>query len=166
MAEPAAQFLVEVKSDSARLMVVGRASYLNCKGVADFFDRLFEKGICRTFCADFKTCTGMDSTFLGILAGAALRFRRMTPQGEMTLLNLSERNLELVENLGLDKILTVDKSRCKAPFCDDSAVPNAPASRGTMLEAHENLVEADASNLEKFEDVISFLKREAEGSAQ
>ncbi len=161
-----AQYLVDVKAGTARLAVVGRASYLNCMGVAKFFDGLLEDGVCRELYADFKNCTGMDSTFLGILTGAALRFMKMRPAGRMVLQNLSERNLELVENLGLDKILTVDRAVCAVEFCAEmeSAGPGAPATQEKMLEAHENLVEANPANLAKFEDVIAYLKRREDGA--
>ena len=41
-------------------------------------------------------------------------------------------------------------------------LPANNATHANILNAHENLVEADSSNKTKFEDVIAFLKRETE----
>ena len=38
------------------------------------------------FAVDFKSCASMDSTFLGVLAGAAIQLRRLTAPGSLTLL--------------------------------------------------------------------------------
>ena len=39
---------------------------------------------------------------------------------------------------------------------------SSSATKSEILDAHQNLVDADAANLAKFEDVISFLKKETE----
>ena len=44
------------------------------------------------------------------------------------------------------------------------AISQGGAKPEDVLRAHENLVETDPSNREKFEDVIKFLKREIETS--
>jgi hypothetical protein len=46
----------------------------------------------------------MDSTFLGILVGLALKLRKFEDEGFLTLVNLRGRNLETVKNLGIQKI--------------------------------------------------------------
>src|SRR2546427_100813 len=55
-----------------------------------------------------STITSTDSTFLGVLAGAAIELRRKTPPGVLTLARVGERNLELIRNLGLHRLATVD----------------------------------------------------------
>ena len=50
----------------------------------------------------------MDSTFLGVLAGIALELRKRTPKGSLVLARMGQRNLELIRNLGLHQLLTVD----------------------------------------------------------
>ncbi len=52
------------------------------------------------FVVDFLHCSSMDSTFLGVLAGAALQLRKENPPGGLTLCGLGPRNLELIRNLG------------------------------------------------------------------
>ena len=60
------------------------------------------------FVMDFQNCASMDSTFLGVLAGAALDLRRRHPPGSLVLCRVGRRNLELLRNLGLHRLLTVD----------------------------------------------------------
>jgi len=156
-------FLVDAYSDPVILRIQGRASFLNCAPVRDFFDRVSEMGK-RDVVIDFENCTGMDSTFLGIMAGAALEFRKLDPPGSFTLVRLSDRNLELVRNLGLHRILNVETGDFEMKFQGDSAESLEGASQSEkdnarmVLQAHESLVEADGSNQKKFQDVLSFLR--------
>ncbi len=156
------QFLVDVRADTAYLLVIGRAGYLNCKSVSKFFDKLFADGICRNLYVDLKNCTGMDSTFLGILTGAALKFKSEIPAGNMVLAAPGERNRELIENMGLDRILKIDDRPVVENFDALQSVDIGPVNSEQMLKAHENLVQADGANLKKFEDVITYLRRENE----
>ncbi len=160
-------FLVDGYSDPALLRINGRASYLNAAPVTEFFKQMLEAGK-RDVVVDFANCTAMDSTFLGILAGAAMQFRKHSSEGSITLVRLGKRNLELVRNLGLHRILDVDCESSGLCFADgklreiESDAENHHASAEGMLKAHENLVEADKGNLKKFQDVISFLRLQVE----
>jgi anti-sigma B factor antagonist len=156
-------FLVHTNGDPVVLVIAGRASYLNCAPVAQFFEKLIKQGR-RRFVIDFPRCTGMDSTFLGLIAGAALEATKAQPPGGLCLMGLSPRNLELVRNLGLHRILGVDCGDYPMNFSPDQAralvAPDQQelASARLILKAHENLVAADAANLGKFQDVLAFLK--------
>ncbi len=157
-------FLVDAYSDPVVILINGRASYLNCAPVGQFLEHMAASGKVH-FVVDFARCTGMDSTFLGILAGCALSVE--SKQGSVTLCRLNERNLELVRNVGLHRILTVEADPAALTF--DGHAEKNPKPLGTLdkqeianarliLKAHENLVAADAGNLTKFQDVITALK--------
>jgi hypothetical protein len=97
------------------------------------------------------------------LAGAGLKLRKLAPPGSLVLARVGARNLELMRNLGLHKIVTVDPSDLSVDF--GSAATPLPCEGKTeldnarlVLEAHENLVAADESNRMKFQDVLTFLK--------
>jgi len=149
------KFLVKVESGTATLAVIGKAGYLNCSNVGEFLTSAIDGGCARVVVL-CRGCTGMDSTFLGILAGAALRLKKIG--GKMFLADLSERNRELVENLGLSKFAALVDSGAERGEGGEN-IGAAPAAADAILGAHENLVEADGANLSKFRDVISFLKR-------
>jgi anti-anti-sigma regulatory factor len=162
-------FLVDAYSDPAILRVRGKATYLNCTPVGPALEQLLRQGK-REVVVDFENCQGMDSTFLGILAGAALQLRRADPPGNLTLCRLGPRNLELVRNLGLHRIAHVDESGQPSPRDAAHSRALAPGTESEaestriVLKAHENLVEADEGNERKFQDVIAFLKNQVEES--
>jgi anti-anti-sigma regulatory factor len=159
-------FLVDAYSDPVAIRIEGRASFLNCACLRDFVNQMLKCGKTR-FVIDFLRCTSMDSTFLGVLAGTALELRKCSPKGSLVLTRMGQRNLELIRNLGLHKLLTVDASEagasteaCKTPLVtgEHGELENARL----VLEAHENLVSADDSNLGKFQDVLVFMKNRIE----
>ncbi len=155
-------FLVNAYTDPVLVRIEGRASFTNSGSLRDFVTALLAQGKTR-FVIDFQACTSMDSTFLGVLAGAALQVRRATPPGGLTLVRVGERNLELIRNLGLHRLATVESGDFKMSF-DGQAVALSEERRSEIesaklvLEAHENLVSADGANAAKFQDVLAFLR--------
>jgi anti-sigma B factor antagonist len=168
MPEPARPvFLVDAYSDPALVRVDGRASFQNSACLRDFFAELIRQGK-RRFAIDFRSCMGMDSTFLGTLAGAALELRKLDPPGSLVLCRLGPRNLELVRNLGLHRLMTVDAGERDLSFSAGAQQLDCPPatdeveSARLVLEAHENLVAADEDNRRKFQDVLAYLKNRIE----
>jgi anti-anti-sigma regulatory factor len=162
-------FLVNPYDDPIVVKILGKASFLNSAPMKDLFDQLVGQGKSR-FVIDFKECSGMDSTFLGILAGLGINMMKREPAGSVVLCRLGTRNLELIENLGLHRLLAVDKGE-NEPELPGMGQMEAISDKGKLtevenarlvLQAHENLVEIDASNRTKFQDVISFLKNQVE----
>ncbi len=163
MADPVnSTFLVDAYSDPVLIRIQGRASFLNSSSLREFTTEMVHQGK-RRFVIDFSACTGMDSTFLGVLAGLALDLRKSDPKGTVVFCRLAARNLELIRNLGLHRLATVDFGGDLAPV-DGDATPLEDKKLGELenarmcLEAHENLVEADQTNQEKFQDVLVFMK--------
>jgi anti-sigma B factor antagonist len=162
-------FLVNDQQDPVLLRIIGKASYLNSAPVSDFFDDLMAKGR-SGFVIDFLQCTGMDSTFLGILAATSMDLRRMDPPGSLVLCRLNERNQELVRNVGLHRILTVStqeeddllKDRGLFLTHDRQSAEQVAANAKLVLKAHEALMEVDESNVQKFQDVVSFLRKQVD----
>lgn len=154
-------FLVSAYSDPVVVKINGKANYLNCNSFREFIETIIAGGS-RYIFIDFEECKGMDSTFLGILAGTALELRKLTPAGELVVGNLSERNYELICNLGLQNLLTVSKGKTEAAD-NFAALQNQEVSDAkNILQAHENLTEADQENVSKFQDVIAFLRNQVE----
>ncbi|MGJ3244092.1 MAG: STAS domain-containing protein [Opitutales bacterium] len=158
-------FLVNAYSDPVIIKIRGRANYMNCKPVGVFFKDMINRGK-RTFVMDFADCSAMDSTFLGILAGAAMDLRDLDPPGTLVLARLGARNLDLVRNLGLHHILEVDTGSANHRLDSKADLHSLQGekvdSADAILQAHENLVDVDQGNLQKFQDVISFLKNQVD----
>lgn len=154
-------FLVNTDTDPVVILIQGRASANNCAPLKTALDDLIAKGR-RQFLLDFKGCIGMDSTFLGLVAGVARRLKSAQPAGKVTLNRLEGRNLDNVKSLGLTRLTELtqlDQSHATGV--------NLPADRLSELEtarlvlaAHENLIEVDAANAPKFKDVIALVKED------
>lgn len=156
-------FLVSAYSDPVAIRINGKANYLNCNSFREFVEQMLAQGRQR-FVVDFANCQGMDSTFLGILAGTALELQKTSPPGELILCNLGERNHELILNLGLQNLLSISENAPTQPGGEgfDSLNNEEVSDVRQVLQAHENLAEADQENASKFQDVISFLKNQVE----
>ncbi|KXU36920.1 anti-anti-sigma factor [Cephaloticoccus capnophilus] len=183
-------FFVDAHADPVVMRIEGRASFQNSGCLRDFVTEMLAQGKTRLV-IDFQHCTSMDSTFLGILAGVALQLRKGNAGGAaaggaggqggergvtgalrggksessqpLILARVGQRNLELIRNLGIHRLMTVDSGDFKMNF-DHCARPLTQQEQDELsnarmaLEAHENLVAADESNRSKFQDVLSFLK--------
>jgi anti-sigma B factor antagonist len=150
------------------IRVQGKGSFLNSSGLKEFARKMTNRGH-REFVVDLRNCPVMDSTFMGTLAGIALRLRELG-QGNLHVTNLNERNSDLLRNLGLDQLFAIDLCGVKAPDGLPESAPgeaisattgdNRVEQAQTMIEAHEALVEADPENLTKFKDVLDYLKQD------
>ncbi|MGC6424034.1 MAG: STAS domain-containing protein [Lentimonas sp.] len=155
-------FLVSAYSEPVVVQINGKANYLNCNTFREFIEKMLRDGKTQ-FVLDFSNCKGMDSTFLGILAGTALELKKSTPPGVFVVCNLGERNKELICNLGLQHLLTLGDDLPATRDANFSELKNQEVSDArTVLSAHENLIKADDQNAAKFQDVISFLKNQVE----
>jgi anti-anti-sigma regulatory factor len=159
-------YLVDANSEPVVVRIDGRACFQNSPCLRDFIAELLRQGKNR-FVLDFQLCASMDSTFLGVLAGAALELKKLTPPGSLVLARVGPRNLELIRNLGLHRLLIVDSGEaplnldmCNTPLqcANHTEIENARL----VLEAHEHLVAADEANRAKFQDVLAFLKNRVE----
>ena len=121
----------------------------------------------RNFVVDLAACELMDSTFMGTMAGIALRLRELG-SGGLTVLNPNIRNQSLLENLGLDHLFSFElpegvrpppRQAAQEPL--NSATTDAAAQQAAILSAHEALVEADPENEERFKDVLELLKQDS-----
>jgi anti-sigma B factor antagonist len=131
--------------------VEGKGSFLNSTGLKEFAKEMTNRGY-REFVVDLRNCPLMDSTFMGTLTGVALRLRELG-QGNLKIVNLNDRNRDLLTNLGLDQLMTLD----------GAARPNLAdkhARAETMLEAHQDLVQANPANEAKFKDVLEYLRQD------
>jgi len=120
----------------------------------------------REFVVDLRNCPAMDSTFMGTMAGIALRLREIG-QGHLRVVNLNERNSDLLCNLGLDQLFSLDAQPAAGaptvPLESNSGAGVAADHQAhvkTIIDAHQALVDADAANLTKFKDVLEYLKQD------
>jgi len=161
--------------------VIGRGTHQNAEPVRQFGRECMENA-CQCFHVDLAQCAGMDSTFLGVLAGLGLKLRARGQNGGLHLFNADNHNLQSCQSLGLDQLARLesgprDAGACplppeslfrKLPDTDLTALNKPRDKEGTtrlMLEAHEDLCRADERNEGKFKDVKQFLREEVRRNA-
>ncbi len=158
-------YLVDAASDPVAVRIQGRANFQNSHCLEDFVQEMIKQGKIR-FVIDFKECVSMDSTFLGVLAGLALKLRKNQPTGSLVLARPAERNLALIRSLGLHRLATIDETMevngANGKVLNNCTTQDELTSARHVLAAHENLVAADETNQAKFQDVLTFLKQRVE----
>src|SRR5207237_7162298 len=97
----------------------------------------------REFVLDLVDCVMMDSTFMGTMAGLALRLKELG-QGHLRVVHCGERSRQLLSGLGLDQLFQISSNGARAPECGALA-PKTPGKKEQakdMMAAHEARCEA------------------------
>jgi anti-sigma B factor antagonist len=157
---------VGVNGDAVWVKVEGKGSFLNSGNFKEFTREMVNRGY-REFVVDLANCAMMDSTFMGTMAGVALRLKELG-HGHLHVIRCGERSRELLTGLGLDQLFTIHSNGAAAPQCklleeEKKNGATADAKQETkrdMLDAHEALCEAAPENFSKFKDVLDYLKHD------
>jgi anti-anti-sigma regulatory factor len=143
--------------------VVGRATFVVCPTLRDLV-RPFEVDPAAfegDVVIDLTECSGMDSTFMGILAMFALKARKAGKV--IKILNASVSNRRLLDGLGLGGLFDfVDGTPVEADgeLDEASSESSSSSTAETVLDAHKTLMEADEGNVEKFKKVVEMVEKE------
>jgi anti-sigma B factor antagonist len=135
--------------------------------VKSFGDERIAAGESRLI-VDLGECSGMDSTFMGTLAGMATRLSAQGG-GVLQVAEPGERNRRSLEDLGLDHLMEIDPP--SAPWRgqvdeirNGLKSPKAPGEQGRIqrvkhvLEAHQTLTDVSERNAREFSGVVDLLK--------
>jgi anti-sigma B factor antagonist len=157
---------VGVNGPAVWVRVEGKGNFLNSGNLKEFAREMVDRGY-REFVIDLGNCVMMDSTFMGTMAGMALRLKELG-HGHLHVVHCGTRSLELLTGLGLDQLFDIHPNGAVAPQCEELAGKAAAAADAdqkrqqarTMLEAHEALCEVAPDNLPRFKDVLDYLKQD------
>jgi anti-anti-sigma regulatory factor len=164
------ELLVAVRDTSAFVCVHGRGTFKVGPALKQFGAATIDQG-CTRLVFDMSNCVGMDSTFMGVLAGLALRLEGQAGAG-IVLVNLNAKTLANLRTLGLDRLIRVheagqatgetrDELAGLEDLCAlDTSGVDKRENVETMLGAHQDLVTASAANLPKFKNVLDFLSQD------
>lgn len=167
---PVDKVWVALHKQVALVRVEGRGSFKSSTALKEFGRAALAAG-CDTAVLDMADCVGMDSTFMGTLAGLATRLRQRE-HGAMILLNLNPRVRGLVATLGLDRLVqayepgnTPESLRGLLALSDSMRALETPetsreTTTRTMIEAHEQLLSLAPDNLPRFKDVLTYLRED------
>jgi len=146
------------------IRVDGRGNFQGSSSIRKFVHAMIERGY-RQFVVDLGSCEHMDSTFMGTLAGISQNLRDLG-HGSLVVLNVSPRNVALLENLGLNLLFSVQAMGAELQIPAEKGAKLLPLPTETGLEkeivvsAHEALVAANPENASRFRDVLDYLKRD------
>lgn len=163
MTAPSAKILVSVNEKFSCIRISGRANIAASVDFKALLDQLLQRG-CNLFVLDLTDCAWMDSTFLGVLAGFALKLQPPQPgnvERRVELFNLSGRLFKQLEEIGVLHLFKVTDGAPQPEKCGAQDISSANASREdvtrTCLEAHQTLMNINPENIARFKDVAAFL---------
>ena len=153
---------VGVHGPAVWVKVEGKGSFLNSGNFKEFARQMVGRGY-REFVVDLDKCAMLDSTFMGTMAGVALRLKELG-QGHLRVVHCGQRSHELLSGLGLDQLFSIQANGVAAPQCEalqgESAEQKKEDQKKEMLDAHEALCEAAPENIPRFKDVLDYLKQD------
>jgi hypothetical protein len=124
---------------------------------------MIEKGYAQVV-FDLEDCAGMDSTFLGVIAGVATWDRGLKPPA-VTIVNASQNNAQLIEGVGLNELVEMCAGRVEPPGVRLETLQERTREdeRLELLRvAHEKLIAIDERNEEAFGHFLRALQAEIE----
>ncbi len=159
----ATQYLVASLGDSVIVSIHGRAVYTTCREFGEFLEKIGKTESIKRLIIDMNACDGVDSTVLGLIAGACGDLK--SRGAEVVLQRCNERIGEVVGNLGLCALLSYIPGDAVAAgteqiLADGEASEQgaSPATNHTILQAHETLMEAHPENVARFKQVVDFMR--------
>ncbi|MFO1499052.1 MAG: STAS domain-containing protein [Verrucomicrobiota bacterium] len=183
MTSPTPTLMVAVTERAAIVKISGRANFTTSVCFKRLVSELRQRGLAGLV-LDLTDCLMMDSTFLGVLAGTAVRFiqvdgteglddsRKDAPEtAKLRLVNPNPRILDLLDNLGIsDLFRTIRCEPANGAQPLQTPVPDQKPSREelsqTCLEAHRLLMDLNPENIPKFKEVTQFLAEDVKKIAE
>ena len=159
--KPTNQLLALNHEGNPWLRPEGKGTFMTSPALKESAEEQIEKGA-QKIVIDLGACTGMDSTFMGTLAGIAKLLKKKS--GDLTIVGASEKSHSSLEELGLNALMEIEgedfpqlsQIRESYVLIDHSA---GPGKEDHILECHENLCEADPANEETFKSVLEVLRQ-------
>ena len=116
--------------DCLWIRCTSRGSFVNSPALKTVSEKYMARGG-RNVVVDMEICPGVDSTFMGTLAGLARK--AMANNGAIQIATPTPRTRAAMESLGLDMLLDIDPST--APWQEDIAERRAQLAQGNAREA-------------------------------
>lgn len=147
----------------------GKGSFMNSPIMKSFGDERIAGGE-RLLVVDLSACTGMDSTFMGTLAGLAARLAAKD-KGVLQIAEPGERNRRSLEDLGLDFLMEISPPaavwRGKVEEIRGELTPHQQAGpigqaqrTRHVLDAHKTLSGLSDKNAREFAGVVETLEEQ------
>jgi hypothetical protein len=156
---------VAIIDKNVYLKPFGLASQDNSLGVPDFLSAMFRAG-CKSVTFDLEECTGMDSTFLGVVASAASAAPHM-PGRNVVILNASVSSVGQLQRIGLLSMVCLHQEAVEPPpglelrEIDFMHFPKTEYQRlERILQLHQELAQLNEKNQQNFGSFLAMLAEE------
>ena len=144
----------------------GKGSFLNSPKLKAWADDQLKSGTVHIV-IDLERCTGMDSTFMGTMAGLAMRLIK-TSGGILEVTSADEKNSQALDDLGLSSLMHINPESASwigqeegmRKSLTEYGQVNSTDRTKHVFDAHKTLCDADESNNEKFSTVLDCLEAE------
>lgn len=163
--------LVGIFDGFSWIRLEGKGSFVNSPAIKAYCEERMAAGE-SCMVADLSACTGMDSTFMGTLAGIAARLSALD-NGSLQIADPGPRNRRSLEDLGLDFLMQIDPPDAvwRSNLESIRSQLSAPRTIGCfnkiertrhVLDAHQKLSRINEENAQTFSGVVKLLEAEVE----
>lgn len=144
-------FMVACHGDAVYIRPVGLANMKHAPVLDAFLQSQLAEGAL-TICVDLSSCSGMDSTFMGLMVGISHAVKERG--GRLVVVAPSPTNLRLLHMLGLSSVIPV-LDQCQLPELQFVALASeTDVGQRERIEvvkrAHQSLMELNEANRAKF----------------
>lgn len=156
-----ADIFIAKEDHDYKVRVVGRATFAVGPTLRNFVTRIQNDSNIKSVSINMGKCTGMDSTFMGILAMLALKVKKYNC--DMLIVNANESNQKLLYGLGLNKLFEFTGQKdedLQYQQKEEIKTVSFQENAETVLEAHKTLMESDKNNVDKFKNVVEQVEKE------
>jgi len=154
---------VAVDKRTVYVRAKGLASMTNCLCVRDFIEDMLDEGR-RIIVMDLAECTGMDSTFMGVLAGAASYPRDTgTAKVGLAVINANASLIKLLTSVGLNELVLINPKHTETPnvaYYHLGAQGSEEERIALVRDAHQHLLKTSKQNEDLFGDLVEVLEAE------
>ena len=159
------QVLASQVDDTLWLRPEGRGTFQTSPAVQEVAEAGFSREAAN-ITVDLGACSGMDSTFMGMLSGLAKRARKKG--GVMKVVGAEGKNQASLEELGLATFMTLGDNAPEElnSVREDMVAVCTETGCGEIehiLKCHEELCEDNEENQQKFKDVLEVLREQQKG---
>ena len=159
-------------ANTAVIRVEGRGSFKISPPMKQFIHQVIDRQSAERIYVDMAECMGMDSTFMGVLAGISC-YIKSKPDIEFKLINLSGKNEKLLTTLGVDRVVdyslfsSADEQKIlseleKEAHALEIDITDQLNAAKVTLQAHETLVDINPDNYIKFKSVLELLQNDVD----
>ena len=143
----------------------GRGTFLESPTIKALVENSIATGV-SNFVIDLEVCYGMDSTFMGMLAGLGIGFRdNKKKKGGISIVGTTKKTRSSLRELGLQYLMSIepadgpwvgkiDEIREDLVLLDRK---NDVDKESHILESHEDLCIANEKNLNRFKTILDIL---------